>query len=63
MLRLFPVHRFAGRPVLLGDDIKIGKCGHHMPAVKHLHQESDGTTKPEFFMGHSVQVILMLVDA
>ena len=24
VLRLFPVHRFAGRPVLLGDGIKIG---------------------------------------
>ena len=60
VLRLFPVHRFAGRPVLLGDGIKIGKCGRHMPAVKHLHQESDGNTKPEFIMGHSVQVISML---
>ena len=63
VLRLFPVHRFAGRPVLLGDGIKIGKCGRHMPAVKHLHQESDGNTKPEFIMGHSVQVISMLVGA
>ncbi len=62
-LRLFPVHRFEGRPVLLGDGIKIGKSGRHMPAVKRLHQESEGNTKPEFIMGHSVQVISLLVAA
>ncbi|MDQ2946166.1 MAG: transposase [Acidobacteriota bacterium] len=62
-LRLLPVHRFEGRPVLLGDGIKIGKSGRKMPAVKRLHQESDGNTKPEFIMGHSVQVISLLVAA
>ena len=31
-LSLFPVHRFAGRPVLLGDGIKIPKSGRKMPA-------------------------------
>ena len=62
-LALFPVHRFRGLPVLLGDGIKIGKCGRKMPAVKRLHQESDGNTKPEFIMGHSIQVVSMLVAA
>ena len=62
-LALFAVHRFAGRPVLLGDGIKIAKSGRKMPAVKRLHQESEGNTKPEFIMGHSVQVISMLVAA
>ena len=60
---LFAVHRFAGRPVLLGDGIKIPKSGRKMPGVKHLHQESEGNTKPEFIMGHSIQVIAMLVAA
>ena len=60
---LFPVHRLAGRPVLLGDGIKIPKSGRKMPAVKHLHQESEGNTKPEYIMGHSIQVISMLVAA
>jgi DDE superfamily endonuclease len=60
---LFPVHRLAGRPVLLGDGIKIPKCGRKMPAVKRLHQESEGNTKPEYIMGHSIQVISMLVAA
>ena len=62
-LALFPVHRFAGRPVLLGDGIKIPKSGRKMPAVKLLHQESEGNTKPEYIMGHSVQVISMLAAA
>jgi len=60
---LFPVHRLGGRPVLLGDGIKIPKSGRKMPAVKHLHQESEGNTKPEYIMGHSIQVISMLVAA
>lgn len=63
VLKLFPIYRFAGRPVLLGDGIKIPKSGRKMPAVKKLHQESDNNTKPEYIMGHSVQVISMLVGA
>jgi len=34
-----------------------------MPAVKLLHQESDGNTKPDFIMGHSFQAIALLVAA
>jgi hypothetical protein len=60
---LFPVHRFAGRPVLLGDGIKIPKSGRKMPAVKLLHQESENNTKPEYIMGHSIQVISVLAAA
>jgi DDE superfamily endonuclease len=60
---LFAVHRFAGRPVLLGDGIKIPKSGRKMPAVKLLHQESENNTKPEFIMGHSIQVISLLAAA
>ncbi len=62
-LKLFPVHRTGGRAVLLGDGIKIAKSGRRMPAVKLLHQESDNNTKPTYIMGHSVQVISMLVGA
>ena len=62
-LSLFPVHRYAGRPVLVGDGIKIPKSGRKMPAVKLLHQESEGNTKPEYIMGHSVQVVSMLAAA
>jgi hypothetical protein len=62
-LKLFSVHRVGARAVLLGDGIKIAKSGRKMPAVKLLHQESDNNTKPTYIMGHSVQVIAMLVGA
>jgi hypothetical protein len=50
-------------PVLLGDGIKIPKRGRKMPAVKSLHQVSDSNTKPEYIMGHSIQVVSVLVRA
>jgi malonyl CoA-acyl carrier protein transacylase len=34
-----------------------------MPAVKLLHQVSDCNTKPEYIMGHSLQVVSVLVSA
>src|SRR5664279_3884579 len=34
-----------------------------MPAVKSLHQQSAGNTKPSFIMGHSCQAISLLVQA
>jgi hypothetical protein len=63
-LRLFahPL-RVNGRYVLVGDGIKIPKCGRKMPAVKRLHQQSDTNTKPEFIMGHSLQAVSLLVHA
>jgi hypothetical protein len=38
--------RVGGKPVLVGDGIKVAKAGRKMPAVKRLHQESDSNTKP-----------------
>ena len=53
VLRLFPPPpRVNGRCILVGDGIKIPKCGRKMPAVKLLHQQSEANTKPEFIMGH-----------
>jgi hypothetical protein len=63
VLELLPLHRVAGRPVLVGDGIKIPKCGRRMPAVKLLHQSADSNTKPAYIMGHSVQVVAVLVHA
>lgn len=63
LARLRGVYRFNGRPVLLGDGIKIPKRGRKMPAVKLLHQVSESNTKPEYIMGHSIQVISVLVAA
>lgn len=34
-----------------------------MPAVKKLHQESDGNTKPEYIFGHSCQAVTLAVKA
>jgi hypothetical protein len=61
--RMPGIHRVNGRPVLLGDGLKIRKRGRKMPAVKLLHQVSDSNTKPEFIMGHSLQVVSVLVSA
>ena len=57
------VLRVNGRLVLVGDGIKIAKRGKKMPAVKHLHQQSDSNTKPQYIMGHSFQVLAFLVGA
>jgi len=64
VLRLFPRPvRVNGRLVLVGDGIKIGKCGKKMPGVKLLHQQSESNTKPEYIMGHSLQAVGLLVKA
>jgi len=61
--RMAGIYRVNGRPVLLGDGIKIPKRGRKMPAVKLLHQVSESNTKPEYIMGHSFQVVSVLVSA
>lgn len=65
VLRLFLpwILQFNGRIVLLADGIKVPKTGKKMPAVKLLHQESDSNTKPEYIMGHSCQVVSLVVGA
>lgn len=55
-------HTVNGRTVLLADGIKVPKEGRKMPAVKLLHQESDCNAKAEYIMGHSCQVISLLVQ-
>ena len=64
VLRLLPgALRVNGRRVLVGDGIKVAKCGKKMPGVKLLHQQSDSNAKPEYIMGHSMQAISVLVEA
>ena len=64
VLRLFPQPlRVNGRCVLVGDGIKVPKCGRKMPGVKLLHQQSESNTKPEYIMGHSLQAVSLLVQA
>jgi hypothetical protein len=55
--------RVNGRPVLVGDGIKVAKSGKKMPAVKKLHQQSDSNTKPEYIFGHSCQAVAVLMNA
>jgi len=64
---VFRVHpgilRVNGRPVLIGDGIKVAKAGRKMPGVKKLHQQSESNTKPEYIFGHSCQAVAILTKA
>jgi len=64
---VFRVHRGVlrvnGKPVLVGDGIKVAKAGRKMPAVKKLHQPSESNTKPEYIFGHSCQAVALLTQA
>ena len=55
--------RVNGKPVLIGDGIKVAKAGRKMPGVKKLHQQSESNTKPEYIFGHSCQAIAILTQA
>jgi hypothetical protein len=55
--------RMGGRPILVGDGIKVAKSGKKMPAVKKLHQQSESNTKPEYIFGHSCQTVAVLMRA
>jgi len=55
--------RVKGKPVLIGDGIKVAKAGRKMPGVKKLHQQSESNTKPEYIFGHSCQAIAILTQA
>ncbi len=57
------IQRFNGRPVLVGDGIKVAKSGKKMPGVKKLHQSSESNTKPEYIFGHSCQAVAVLMRA
>ena len=63
VLRLFPAPLRVNwsKLVIVGDGIKIAKCGRKMPGVKALHQQS--ATKATHIMGHSLQAVCLLVHA
>jgi len=64
VFRIHPgILRVNGRPVLVGDGIKIPKAGRKMPAVKKLHQPSESNTKPKYIFGHSCQAVGVLTQA
>jgi hypothetical protein len=57
------IPRLNGRPVLVGDGIKVAKAGRKMPAVKKLHRQSEANTQPEHIFGHSCQAVAVLARA
>jgi hypothetical protein len=57
------IFRVNGKPLLVGDGIKIPKAGRKMPGVKKLHQESESNNKPEYIFGHSCQAVAVLTQA
>lgn len=61
VLKLFSPVVYEDHLVFIADGIKVPKEGKKMPAVKALHQESQDNSKPPFIMGHSFQVVGMLV--
>ena len=64
LFRLDPgILRVNGRPILVGDGIKVAKAGRKMPGVKKLHQESESNNKPEYIFGHSCQAVALLTQA
>ncbi len=61
VFRIHPsLYRVRGKPVLIGDGLKVAQSGRKMPAVKKLHQTSDSNTKPEYIFGHSCQAVAVL---
>jgi len=64
LFRLDPgILRVNGRPVLVGDGIRVAKAGRKMPGVKKLHQESESNNKAEYIFGHSCQAVAVLTQA
>lgn len=61
VLRVFRPVTFGDYILLIADGLKIPKEGKKMPAVKSLHQESENNSKAAFIMGHSFQVLGLLV--
>ena len=62
-MRLFCPIREGQYVVFAADGLKIPKEGKKMPAVKSLHQGSSNNSKPAYIMGHSFQVISLLVSS
>ena len=64
VFRLDPgILRVNGRPVLVGDGIKVAKAGRKMPGVKKLHPQSESNHKAEYIFGHSCQAVAVLTQA
>ena len=61
--RMFPVLQVGAYDVYVADGLKVAKEGKKMPGVKKLHQASENNSKAPYIMGHSFQVLALLVGA
>ncbi|MBU1486970.1 hypothetical protein KKH56_02820 [bacterium] len=57
----YPLIMFNGRPLLIGDGIKISKEAKKMPGVKSLHQDSENSGKAKYIFGHHFGYVGLLV--
>lgn len=61
VVNLYPIIKFNGRPLLIGDGIKVCKEAKKMPGVKYLHQDSDNSGKGEYIYGHHIGFVGLLI--
>jgi len=62
-IELNPIIEFNGRPLLIGDGIKVAKEAAKMPGVKSLHQESENSGKAEYILGHHFGFVGLLIGS
>ncbi len=61
VLTYYPLPRFNGRLLVIGDGIKICKESAKMPGVKKLHQNSENSGKGTYIFGHHFNFVGILV--
>ena len=57
-----PIHRVAGRAIIIGDGVKQGKEAFRMPGVKKMVQESETCSKPEYIHGHLFGAVGVIIS-
>ncbi|MDM8548485.1 hypothetical protein QUF72_00350, partial [Desulfobacterales bacterium HSG2] len=57
----YPLVTFGGRPLLIGDGIRISKESPKMPGVKSPHRDSENSGKPDYMRGHHFGHVGLLV--
>ena len=63
VMSMYPLIEFNGRPLLIGDGIKVAKEAKKMPAVKSLHQDSENSGKAEYILGHHCGFVGLLIGS
>jgi hypothetical protein len=59
----YPLVKFNGRPLIIGDSIKVAKEAYKMPGLKFLHQDSNNSGKSEYIFGHHFGFAGLLVGS